>query len=138
MVKAGEEVQFRRLPRTLEHLNRLLGRRYRILGGMNQQQRTRRDVADHFVGAEIEHALRCFRREHIDRIRRQHTDFLLVEIFPYVARDWHDVVARHHQRFAGALAVLPAIFEHLGELGPGFRCRMLAAEFALTVAPAAV
>ena len=55
-----------------------------------------------------------------------------------MARDRHDVVARHHQRFADAGAIVAALFEHFGELRPGFRRRMLAAEFAFAVAPAAI
>src|SRR5579884_2626692 len=49
-----------------------------------------------------------------------------------------DVVARHHQRLAGTIAVFAAFLEHLGELGPRLRGRMLAAKFALAMSPAAV
>ena len=51
--------------------------------------------------------------------------------------DRHDVVARHHQRLAGLLAVALALRQHVGELLPGRLARMLAAEFPLAVAPAA-
>src|SRR5262249_60863222 len=51
---------------------------------------------------------------------------------------WHDIVARHHQRFASARPIRAALFQHCGELGPGFRRAVLAAKFAFAVAPAAV
>ena len=51
-------------------------------------------------------------------------------------RDRHDVVARHHQRLAGALPVGAPFIQHGGEFRPGLRRRMLAAEFRLAVAPA--
>jgi hypothetical protein len=53
-----------------------------------------------------------------------------------VLRDRDDVVARHHQGLAGALAVALALFQHGGEFHPGLGARMLAPEFALAVPPA--
>src|SRR5580692_125946 len=125
VIEAGEQMQLARLAGALEHFHRLLGRRHRILGGVDEEQRPRRDIADHFLGAEIEHALCGFRRKHLDRIWRQHADLLLVEIVLHMARDRHDVVARHHQRLAGAGAMFAAFLEHLGELRPTLRRRML-------------
>src|ERR1700685_3256842 len=74
VIEAREQMQLGRLAGVLEHFHRLFGRRYRILGGMDEEQRPRRDIADHLLGAEIEHALRGLGREHFDRIRRQHAD----------------------------------------------------------------
>ena len=51
-------------------------------------------------------------------------------------RDRHDVVARHHQRLAGLLAVALSFRQHVGEFFPGRLARMLAAELAFAVAPA--
>src|SRR5438094_37208 len=53
-------------------------------------------------------------------------------------RDRHDLVARHHQRLAGAGAVFAAFIQHFGEARPRLRALVLAAELALAVAPAAV
>ena len=130
MVAVADEVQFRRLPGALEQLDRLLGGRDRIVGGVQKEQRPRRNASDHVVGAEVEHALRRLRRKRFDRVAR--------EIAAQMRRDRHDVVARHHQRLAGAGAVLAAFFEHSGEARPRLRARVLAAELALAIAPAAI
>src|SRR6516162_4957108 len=53
-------------------------------------------------------------------------------------RDRDDVVARHHERFAGPGAMLATLLEHVGEARPFLRALVLAAELALAVAPAAV
>src|SRR6516165_6910486 len=50
VVEAREQVQLGGLAGVLEHFYRLLGGRHRILGGVDQQQRPRRDVADHLLG----------------------------------------------------------------------------------------
>src|ERR1017187_2696093 len=55
VVETAEQVQLRRLTRASEHLDGLLGRRYRIVGGVDEQKRARRDLAYHLLGAEIEH-----------------------------------------------------------------------------------
>ena len=68
MVGVAEQVQLGRLAGALEQLDRLLGRRHRIVRRMQQQQRARRDLADHVVGAEVEHALRGLGRERLDRV----------------------------------------------------------------------
>ena len=86
-------------------------------------------LADHVVGAEVVHALRGLGGELLDRVLRQMAAQML--------GDRHDVVARHHQRLAGLLAVALALRQHVGELLPGCLARMLAAEFPLAVAPAA-
>src|SRR5262245_24565567 len=52
MVGIADQMQLGRLSRALEHLDRLLRGRDRIVGGMQQQQRTGRDLADDLVGAE--------------------------------------------------------------------------------------
>src|SRR5260370_3272492 len=52
MIGVADEVQLGRLPRALEQLDRLLGGSNRIVGGVEEQQRPRRDSADHVVGAE--------------------------------------------------------------------------------------
>src|SRR5690242_6288628 len=57
VVDATEQMQFGRLPRALEHFDRLFGRRHRVVGAVQQQQWSRRNPADHLVGAKIEHAL---------------------------------------------------------------------------------
>ena len=96
---------------------------------MQQQDRPPRGAGDHVVGAEIVHALRRLGGELQDGVLRQMTAQML--------RDRHNVVARHHQRLAGLLAVTLAFRQHVGELLPGLGARMLAAELALAVAPAA-
>ena len=52
MVHVRDEVQIGRLPGTGKEIERLLGRCHRVVGGMEQQQRTRRDRAHHVVGGE--------------------------------------------------------------------------------------
>ena len=64
-------MQLARLAGALEHLDRLLGRRHRIDRRMQQQDRPRRDLADHVVGAEVVHALRGLGGELVDRVLRQ-------------------------------------------------------------------
>jgi hypothetical protein len=130
MVGVADEMQLAWLARALEQLDRLLGRRHRIVGGMQQEQRPRRDLADHVVGAEVEHALRGLGRERMDGVGG--------EVVAQVRRDRHDVIARHHQRLAGPGAVLATLLEHTGEARPFLRALVLAAELALAVAPAAV
>ena len=114
----------------LEHLDRLLGRRHRIVRGMQQQERPRRDLADHVVGAEVVHALRGLGGELLDRVLRQMAAQML--------RDRHDVVARHHQRLAGLLAVPRPSASMSVNFFQASGARVLAAELALAVAPAAV
>src|SRR5207237_7122587 len=75
-------------------------------------------------------ALRGLRRERLDRVAG--------EIAAQMRRHRHDLVARHHQRLAGAGAVFAAFFQHFGEARPRLRALVLAAELALAVAPAAV
>src|SRR5262249_53848278 len=53
-------------------------------------------------------------------------------------RDRHDVIARHHQRFAGPGAGLAALLEHVGEPRPPPRALFLAAELWPARAPPAV
>src|SRR5262245_18394955 len=55
-----------------------------------------------------------------------------------MGRDRPDVVARHHQRFAGLGAMGAALLQHPGEAHPFLRALVLAAELALPVAPATV
>src|ERR1700736_1575553 len=43
MIDAAEQMQFGRLIRALEHFDRLLGRRHRVVGAVQQQERSRRD-----------------------------------------------------------------------------------------------
>src|SRR5690606_24872565 len=81
------------------------------------------------LGPEVIHALRRF-DGHL-RLR------LLRQVLAQVLRDRHHVPARHPQRLAGAGFVFATSFEHVGELLPRLRPWMLAAELALTVAPAA-
>ncbi len=52
-------------------------------------------------------------------------------------RDRHDIVAIDHQALAGAFAVAAAFLQHRGEFQPAFFGRVLAAEFAFAMAPAA-
>ncbi len=130
MIGVADEVQLARLARTLEHLDRLLGGGDRIVGGMQQQQGPRRDLADHVVGAEIEHALRRLRRERMNGVGG--------EIVAQVRRDRHDIVAWHHQRLAGLGAMLAPFLQHRGEACPLLRALVLATEFALAVTPAAI
>src|SRR5262249_13672483 len=130
MIGVADEVQLAGLAGALEHLDRLLGGCHRVVGGVQQQQRPRRNTPHHLVGAEVEHALRGLGRKRLDGIGG--------EIVAQVRRDRHDVVARHHQRFAGFGAVLAALLEHAGEARPFLRSLVLAAELALAVAPAAV
>src|SRR5262249_52952221 len=63
MIGIADEVQLSRLSGALEQLDRLLGRRDRIVGGVEEQQWPRRDAADYVVGTEVEHALRSLRRK---------------------------------------------------------------------------
>jgi len=54
VIEAGEQMQLARLAGALEHFDRLFGRRYRILGGVDEEQRPRRDPADHVRRPESE------------------------------------------------------------------------------------
>src|SRR5262245_14155730 len=130
MVGVADEVQLGGLPGALEQLDRLLGRGDGVIGGVQQQQRSRRNSTHDVVGAEVVHALRGLRRERVDGISG--------EVVAQVRRDRNDVVARHHQRLAGPGAVLAAFLEHVGEARPFLRALVLAAELALAVAPTAV
>src|SRR6266699_4155990 len=67
MIDAAEQMQFGRLTRALEHFDRLLGRRHRVVGAVQEQERPRRDLSDDLLGAKIEHALGRLGREHRDR-----------------------------------------------------------------------
>ena len=82
---------------------------------------------NHVFGAEVEHALRGFGGEFLNRVGD--------DIFAKMLGNGNDVVARNHQRFAGAFAVAPPFFEHRGEARPAFGRRMLAAKLAFAVAP---
>src|SRR5262249_10288670 len=66
MIGAADEMQLGRLPGALEQLDRLLGGGDGIVGGMQQEQRTRGDAADQVVGAEVEHALRGLGRKRLN------------------------------------------------------------------------
>src|SRR5215475_2879427 len=128
VVDLAEQMQLGGLLGVLEQLDRLLGRGDGIVRRMDQEQRPRRDLADHVGCAELEHALRGLGRKHLDRV--------LGEIVPQVRRDRHDLIARHHQRLAGVGAVRAALLQHLGEPRPLLRALVLAAKLALTVTPA--
>src|SRR5262245_41536444 len=68
MVGIADEVQLGGLAGALEQLDRLFGRGDRVIGGVQQQQRPRRDAAHDVVRAEVEHALRGLRRERVDGV----------------------------------------------------------------------
>src|SRR5262245_24419618 len=123
MIDITEQVQFGRLLRALEQFNRLLGRRYRVTGGMNEEQRPRRDFVNDVIGTEVEHALRSLRWKLVNRVCRK--------IVSQMLRDWHDFVTRHHERLPGSSAMLSPVREHFRKPSPLLRTLMLATEFAL-------
>ena len=129
VIGIAEQMQLAWLAGALEQLHRLLGRCYRIVRRMDQQQRPRRNFCDHFVGAEVEHALRRLRRKRFDRTAGK--------IVAQVRRNRHDLVTWHHQRLAGSCAVLATVRQHLGKTRPFLRTFVLAAKFPLAVTPAA-
>src|SRR5690242_4623411 len=104
VVDLAEQMQLGRLVGMLEQLDRLLGRGNGIIRRMDQQQRPRRVLADHIIGAKIEHALRGLGRKHLDRV--------LGEIGPQMRRDRHDLIARHHERLAGLGTMRAAFLQH--------------------------
>ena len=77
VVDAAEQMQFRRLARALEHFDGLLGRRHRIVGGVDKQERARSDPADHLLGAKIEHALGGLGRKHSTELLASISTFCL-------------------------------------------------------------
>ena len=129
MIGLGKQMHVGRLSRLFEHRDRLFGRGHRIVGAVQQEQRPGRYVADNVLGAEIIHRLWHLGGELLNRV--------LAQIGPQMFGDRHDVIAVDHQRFAGFFAMTAAFFQHPGEFQPSFLGRMLAAEFALAMAPAA-
>src|SRR6267378_416996 len=127
MVDVGDEVKIGRASSAPEKLDRLLGRRHRVVRRMKQKQRPRRDPAHNLVCVERVHGFHHFERKLHDRSGS--------EIAAQARRDGNDVVARHAHRFSGALAAL-SLLHHGGELLPGPGRGVLLAEFLRAVAPA--
>src|SRR5260370_11611448 len=90
MIGIADEVQLGGLPGALEQLDRLLGRGDRIVGGMKEEKRPRRDAAHNIIGAEIEPALGGLCRTRFDRVSGK--------IAAQVRRYLHALAAPHPQR----------------------------------------
>src|SRR5882724_690766 len=58
VIGVGKQMYLGRLAGMSEQLDRLIDRRDVIVGAVQEEQRPRRDLADHVIGAEVEHALR--------------------------------------------------------------------------------
>src|SRR5258706_14814880 len=127
MVDVGDEVKIGRASSAPEKLDRLLGRRHRVVRRMKQKQRPRRDPAHNLVCVERVHGFHHFERKLHDRSGS--------EIAAQARRDGNDVVARHAHRFSGALAAL-SLLHHGAELLPSPGRGVLLAEFLRAVAPA--
>src|SRR6266699_3248754 len=128
MVDVGDELEIGWLSGALEKLDRLLGRRHRVVRRVQQKKRPRRDPPDDIVRVERVHGFHHLERKFHDRARR--------EVAAQARRDGNDGVARHRHRLAGALAAL-SLSHHGGEFLPGPGGGVLPAEFLRAVAPAA-
>src|SRR5882672_6178492 len=67
MVDVGDEMEISRLSGALEKLDRLLGRRHRVVRRMKQKQRPRRDSPDDIVRIERVHGFHHLERTLHDR-----------------------------------------------------------------------
>ena len=107
---------------------RLRGGGDRIDRAVQQHQGARTHLVHHIFGPKVKHALRRLGGELLNGARYQ---------LALQAR-WqrHDLHARHHEGRASFFAVGAPLGQHLGEVGPGLWCGVLAAKLVLAMAPA--